>query len=59
MCIIRDIHVPPVERHVSLDLVLRRARDLREVEVTPVSIPPFERYIYNYEECWLRPPASP
>lgn len=59
MCIVQDIHVPLVERNMSLDLVLRRARDLRGVEITPVSIPPFERGVYNYEECWLRSSAFP
>lgn len=59
MCIVRDVHVPPVERHMSLDRVLRRARDPSGIEITPVSIPPFERYVFNYGECWLRPDAFP
>ena len=59
MCIIRDIRVPPVERSTLLDLVLRRVLSLRRVEIAPVPIPPFERYIYNYGECWLRPDAAP
>ena len=59
MCIVRDVRVPPVERHMSLDRVLRRARDPSGIEITPVSIPPFERYVFNYGECWLRPDAFP
>ena len=59
MCVVRDIRVPPVERHMSLDRFLRPTRDLSAIEITPVSIPPFERYVFNYGECWLRPNAFP